>query len=202
MSDEYRMFGARRVEQDIPAQLISQCRGGDRKAFAELVTKLMRPAYFQALSLLGNSEDALDISQEAFVSLWRNLHRYDPQQPFYPWFYTILRNLAFNAGRTRARRNETSGDALDDWLEMKEAALSELPDVATVSSDLSRRIGAALSQLDLADREIICLREMHDYTYRDIAHMLDIPAGTVMSRLYSARQKLRHLLEDSVNEYL
>ncbi|ALO44991.1 RNA polymerase sigma factor [Pseudohongiella spirulinae] len=190
------------MEQDIPAQLISQCRSGDRAAFAELVTKLMRPAYFQALSLLGNTEDALDISQEAFVSVWRNLHRYDSQQPFYPWFYTILRNLAFNAWRARRRRRETSGDALEDWLELRECSLSELPDSAIRSSELTRQVSAALSQLELADREIICLREIHDFAYKDIAQMLGIPAGTVMSRLFSARQKLRHLLEESAYEHL
>ena len=170
--------------------LILRCQGGDRRAFEPIVRRHMRSAAAFALAWTGSREDALDLSQEAFARAFRAIQRFDPSRPFYPWFHTILRNLCFNYLGRASRRREVP---LDDQREP--VANAEAPDAGLEREELRRQVWQAIRRLNARDREILILREFRELTYAEIAEVLEIPRGTVMSRLHSARLRLREQLE-------
>jgi RNA polymerase sigma-70 factor (ECF subfamily) len=175
--------------------LIRRAQAGDAEAFGRLVERYMRRAYYSALSLVGSREDALDISQEAFVRAFRARQTLDPERPFYAWLYQILRRLCFNFlrdRRTRLRNLEAAGSWLED-----EAASRQAVDPARAleREEERRRVGTAIELLPAREREVLVLKEFEGLTYREIASLVGIPIGTVMSRLYSARQRLADALE-------
>lgn len=170
---------------------------GDARAFGELVDALMKPAYFHALALLGRHEDAADTAQQAFIRAWEARGTLDPARPFYPWFYTILKRLCLNVLRDRGRGREIAQSMLCDWIEPAgEDATTEI-----LRAEQSRMLQDALARLDPDDREIIALKDLSGYAYREIAELLQIPAGTVMSRLYTARKRLKTEMEKAGYEY-
>lgn len=177
--------------------LIRRAQAGDADAFGRLVERYMRRAYYSALSLVGSREDALDISQEAFARAFRARKTLDPERPFYAWLYQILRNLCFNFlrdRRTRARSLEAAGA----WLADEAAGRYGVdPQRALEREEDRRRVAAAIEQLPEREREVLALKEFEGLTYREIAALAGIPIGTVMSRLYSARQRLADALEES-----
>jgi RNA polymerase sigma-70 factor (ECF subfamily) len=176
--------------------VIERCKKGDREAFAFIVHKYMKPAYYVALGYVGKPEDALDLSQDAFVNAFRHLRRFDSSKAFFPWFYSILKNLCMNHLNRIRRRRE---DSIDEMAEVEGQAPIPVqtisPEQTVVRKDLGTKIGRALQRLRPKEREIIILQHLQDYSYREIADLLDIPIGTVMSRLYSARRALRRELE-------
>jgi RNA polymerase sigma-70 factor (ECF subfamily) len=175
--------------------LIRRAQAGDAEAFGRLVERYMRRAYYSALSLVGSREDALDLSQEAFVRAFRARQTLDPERPFYAWLYQILRRLCFNFlrdRRTRLRNLEAAGS----WLADEAAGRQALdPARALEREEERRRVGAAIELLPAREREVLALKEFEGLTYREIAALAGIPIGTVMSRLYSARQRLADALE-------
>lgn len=171
--------------------LVAKVRAGDREAFGELVRKYMQRAYFAALGLVANHDDALDMSQEAFARAFRARGTLDPARPFYPWLYQIIRRLCFNFLRdqkTRRARLAAAGPWLADQADAR--AAQSAPDRETERADLRRRIETAMEALAPHEREVIVMREFEGLKYREIAELLGIPIGTVMSRLYSARRAL------------
>jgi RNA polymerase sigma-70 factor (ECF subfamily) len=176
--------------------LIRRAQAGDAEAFGRLVERCMRRAYFAALSLVGSREDALDLSQEAFARAYRARLTLDPDRPFYPWLYQILRRLCFNFVRDRRSRARTL-DRADAWL-ADEAGRRAEPDPAEryEREDARRRVAAAIEQLPPREREALALKEFEGLTYKEIAELAGIPIGTVMSRLYSARRRLAAVLEE------
>ncbi len=175
---------------------IERCKSGDREAFAVIVQKYMKPAYYVALGYVGRPEDALDISQDAFINAFRHIKRFDSSKSFFPWFYSILKNLCMNhLSRTR-RHKETSLDQMVEDEGQDHIPVEAVnPEENALQKDLQKKIGQALLKLRPKDREIIILQHFQDYSYQEIAHLLGIPIGTVMSRLYGARQALRRELE-------
>jgi RNA polymerase sigma-70 factor (ECF subfamily) len=140
--------------------------------------------------MVHDEEAARDLSQEAFLRVFRALRRFDPSRPFYPWFHQILRRLCLD--HLRRRRQRVSLEVVGDRLVGADAR--------SVSRRLERqearqRVLEAMEKLSESDREILVLREFQGCTYREIAEILGIPRGTVMSRLYYARRRLRALLE-------
>jgi RNA polymerase sigma-70 factor (ECF subfamily) len=181
---------------DDDAALVVRARSGDAEAFGSLVQRYMRRAYLQALGLVGSREDALDLSQEAFARAFRARHTLDPERPFYAWLYQILRNLCFNFlrdRRTRARALEAEGQA---WLVERARAAAADPARALERARARQRVTAAIEQLPAREREVLVLKEFEDLKYREIAELVGVPVGTVMSRLYAARQRLARALED------
>jgi RNA polymerase sigma-70 factor (ECF subfamily) len=191
---------------DIEQSILQRCVAGDHDAFRILVEQLKRPAYYHALSLLGHPEDAMDISQEAFVRAWQAISSFEPGLPFYPWYYTIMKRLALNLLRTKRRHPETAfANDLQDMQAGTDAEQGVDADTALAECSAEERVirqqtrqqvRGALTMLSIEDREILCLKDMHDYAYKDIAFMLSIPLGTVMSRLYAARSRLRNQLRE------
>jgi len=177
--------------------LILRTQAGDPAAFGELVERYMRRAYFAALGLVGSHEDALDLSQEAFARAYRARKRIDPDLPFYAWLYQILRRLCFNFNRDRRLRRDRLREARD-WLagQITQRTAARGPERCAERAECRRRVQAAIAELNARDREILVLREFEGLKYREIADLLGIPIGTVMSRLYSARRHLAGVLEE------
>ena len=175
--------------------LIRRAQAGDAEAFGRLVERYMRRAYYSALSLVGSREDALDLSQEAFVRAFRARQTLDPERPFYAWLYQILRRLCFNFLRDRRTRLR-SLEAAGSWLAAEAAGRQAVDPARALERDEERRrVGAAIELLPAREREVLALKEFEGLTYREIASLVGIPIGTVMSRLYSARQRLADALE-------
>ncbi len=182
----------------IDTELVRQVKHGDTHAFQKLVDRLMKPAYFHALALLHNHDDAVEISQETFIKVWKARKRIDPDRPLYPWFYTILKNLCLNLSRDQSRKKETAVSRLTYWTEPEG---DRNPSNEMVRKEENQLIEQTLAKLDMNDREIIVLKDLEGYSYKEIAELLDIPIGTVMSRLYTARKRFKTYMEEAGYEY-
>jgi RNA polymerase sigma-70 factor, ECF subfamily len=179
--------------------LVRRAQAGDADAFGQLVERYMRRAYYAALSLVGSREDALDLSQEAFVRAYRARQTIDPDRPFYAWLYQILRRLCFNFVRDRQTRTRYL-DGAATWLADEAAGRAAPgPEESYARAEARRRVAAAIEQLPGREREVLALREFEGLSYREIAELVGIPIGTVMSRLYAARQHLAAALPSEVD---
>lgn len=174
--------------------LVMSVKAGNKKALAELVERHKRSAFRMALGMVGNADDAYDISQEAFLRVQRSAKTYDERQPFAPWFYTIIANLCRTWLKRRSRTEHRTVDL--DSVEFLLVDDSN-PEAITISKETIRLLREALMKLDFADREIIMLQHFRGMSYEEIAQLLKIPKGTVMSRLYYARKKLAKLMRQN-----
>lgn len=168
-------------------ELIARCQGGDRKAFEPLFTRYRDRAYAFALGLVGSPDDALDLTQEAFVRAYQALKRFRPGAAFEPWFFRILRNLCLNAIRRRKTWQMVPWEIVGEL----PGSSAEATSAATERREIQEAVWLAISELAPEHREIIILKDFQDRSYKEIAEILDCPLGTVMSRLYYARQALR-----------
>jgi len=181
--------------------LVLRAQNGERAAFGELVTKYMQRAYYAALGLVGSHDDALDLSQEAFARAFRARATIDPERPFFPWLYQIIRRLCFNHTRD-ASSHRKKLQKVGSWLSDTTMGRGpDRPDRALERSELRDQVAAAIDRLQPHEREVLVLREFQGLRYREIAETVDIPIGTVMSRLYAARRALaRELVAAGVVE--
>lgn len=166
-----------------------------KEAFEAVVRKYMKRAYFIALGLVGNREDALELSQEAFFRAYCNLDKFRPNARFFPWFYQILRNLCFNHLRKVKGRQTCSLDELGDQKLDSVANPCFDPETVAQRNETKDRLWKAISQLDPKHREVIVLRHFQFLSYEQIAQALFCNKGTVMSRLYYARKRLKEILD-------
>lgn len=180
----------------VESTLVRRAQAGDTAAFGELVSAYMHRCYYAALGMVGSPQDAEDLSQEAFVRAFRARARLDPERPFYPWLYQILRRLCYNFTRDTSSRRKKLARA-GGWLvaEATTRAAVDDPERIRATDELRGRLERAIGELPPAQREVFVLKEFEGLKYREIAALLDVPMGTVMSRLYAARQKLAELLE-------
>jgi RNA polymerase sigma-70 factor (ECF subfamily) len=169
------------------------CRLDSPEAFEALVNRYMKDAYFIALGFVGNREDALDLSQEAFVRAYRNIKHVKADRKFFPWFYQILKNLCISHLRKRRYRRAGSLDA-DDCPEVEDTSDSFSPEAVAARSEIKDKVWQAISKLDEKHREVIILRHFQNMSYEQIAEALFCNKGTVTSRLYYARKRLEELL--------
>ncbi len=171
--------------------LVMDIKAGNRKALGKLVERHKKAAYRMALGLVGNKDDAFDISQEAFLRVYRSAETYDEKQPFLPWFYTIISNLSKTWLRKRQTRDNRMVDVDDASFLLVDTAN---PEDSLLKKESVAMLRQALLELDFEDREIITLQHFRGMSYDEIADLLGIPKGTVMSRLYYARKKLGSLM--------
>ncbi len=181
---------------DEDRDLISKSKKGKMKAFRRLVEKYKRPAFLIALGLVGNRDDAYDISQEAFIRVYRNLHNFNPRHKFFSWFYVILSNLCKNHLRGRQVRENYLEDQRRSAVCSNPKDTYPRPDVLLEQDETSRRLWEEIGKLPFEFKEIIVLRHFREFSYKEISDMLNIPMGSVMSRLYHARKKLKDNLKD------
>jgi RNA polymerase sigma-70 factor, ECF subfamily len=153
--------------------------------FEEFFKQYRLRAFSFALQMAGNREDAMDLTQEAFLRLHRDWKRRDPPQPAAPWFYKVLRNLAIDLLRKRAAGRECAVEEL--LLESGEPD----PESAAARNELTARVWEAIRRLPIDQREALLLRDWHGLSYAEIAEAVGASAGTVSSRIHDARTTLR-----------
>lgn len=174
---------------------ILRCMRGDKAAFETVVKAHMRRAYFAALSLVGNPDDAMDLSQEAFANAYRFIRRFDPEQDFYPWLYRIIKNLCMSHLRKKKRRDSILPPEGNPEPALEEAVSRQEPSLVPESGETKELLWQAIQELPPMEREAIVLKHFQGLSYKQIAASVNCPIGTVMSRLYSARQRLKEKME-------
>ncbi len=187
---------------DPEVDLVRRARSGDRAAQESLVHRHRRSMFLLALQLLGNRDDALDVVQDAFLRFFSTLQRFDVRRPLKPWLYQIVRNRVVDLYRRRRVRRHEPLDRGDDAPALQLRDLRVDPERDAARSELRSRLWQALDELSPKQREILVLRDYQDLSYAEIATTLDIPIGTVMSRLHGARQRLRKILQDDLQNLL
>ena len=176
----------------IDTELVIQARSGVAEAREELARRYREPAYLLGLQLTGNREDALDVAQEALLRFFATLDRFQEARPVRPYLLRIVRNQAMDLWRRRRVRRAESLDAGE--LPRQIADDRPGPEESARRAELRRQVWRAVAGLPPAKREILVLRDYHDLSYAEIARVLRIPIGTVMSRLHAARKALRMAL--------
>jgi RNA polymerase sigma-70 factor (ECF subfamily) len=175
--------------------LVQQCAAGEEAACTRLVTDHQRMVYQLALHLLGDSQEALDLSQEVFLKVFRTLRQFRGQSTLRTWIYRIVVNQASNRQRWWRRRHRSQQIGLEDLKatrgELPEPRVSSMPDRVLQQRETSDRVWNALKQLPFDQRAVIVLREIDGLSYEEIATSLDVAVGTVKSRLARARENLR-----------
>ena len=174
--------------------LVRRACAGEAEAREELAQRHRRSAYLLALQLLRNPDDAMDVSQEAMLRFFTTLDRFEPRRPVKPWLLAIVRNQARDLWRRRKVRRAESLDEGESDLSLRLVDVDADPERDATRSQLRRKIWRSLSELSDKKREILVLRDYHDLTYAEIASVLSVPIGTVMSRLHGARKALREVL--------
>lgn len=171
-------------------ELVRLIRGGEVDAFAELMRRTQRVAYRLARRITRRHEDADDVVQDAYVKAYRALDRFSLDRPFGPWFLTIVSRTALTRIRDGARRAAESLDApgYDGSAPLSERVADPGQDAEALERRL--RIEQAMAALSDDHRVILALRVEGDLSYAQIAETLDVPLGTVMSRLARAREAL------------
>ena len=183
------------------ADLVRRAQAGDARAFDSLVTRYRGKVYGMCYHLVQNEQDAWDLAQDAFIKAWRALASFKGDSSFYTWIYRI----AHNAGYDWLRKKRIQGEGeFDDEIGKPIAAGAEAvpkgdrrPDEVLKNRELGDRIKDAIAQLSPDHRTAILLREVEGLSYEEIAEVMGISLGTVMSRLFYARKKLQELLKDA-----
>jgi len=164
-------------------EILERVKKGDREAYHVIVNRYMQRAYYVALGFVHNTQDSLDISQEAFIRAFRKLKRFDTQRPFFPWFYQLIRNLCMDHLKRVGQRGEVPLNGVKILSTEKE------------DREMKEVLWKGIESLSLEQKEIIFLRYFQQFSYQEIADILDIPLGTVMSSLYYAKKRLRKNIE-------
>lgn len=181
---------------DDDREAVRRVQAGDTEAFEPLVEKYKRKVFRLAYQVLRDQEEALDVSQEAFVKAFRALPAFKGDSAFYTWLFRITMNVALDRKRQRATRVKSLGAEDVPPEEWERSAVSTDPDPENVATGVERRerIRKGLDSLSEHHRTIIILSDIEGLQYREIAEVLGIPMGTVMSRLHHARKRLRDVL--------
>ena len=174
-------------------EIIIRWKKGDKKAFEDIVRHFKNEAYMVAYGFVGNREDARDLSQDAFIRAYQARERFDSDRPFYPWFYRILKNLCLNHMKRSSHGHES---LYQEGQPAKERFTAALPTPLESLEESERRymLKMAIARLSFEHREVILLKNFKGCSYAEIAGLLEIPVGTVMSRLYYARKMLKDII--------
>lgn len=182
------------------AALIQRCAVGDEDACGELVAEHQRMVYQLGIHLLGDHDEALDLSQEVFLRVFRTIHRFRGQSALRTWIYRIVVNQARNRLRWWRRRNRAQQVSLEEHVrahgDLPAPGNPASPDRAFGQKQLAARIWNALDDLPFEQKTAIVLREIDGLSYDEIAFSLGVAVGTVKSRLARARESLRVRLRD------
>lgn len=182
------------------AALVQRCASGDEAACAELVAEHQRMVVQLAMNLLGDRDEALDLSQEVFLRVFRTIQRFRGHSSLRTWIYRIAVNQARNRHRFWRRRHRADQVSLDEHIATHGDFLSggdATPDRLLAQKELAARLQAALDGLPFDQRTAIVLREIDGLSYEEIAYSLGVAIGTVKSRLTRARQALRLELREA-----
>jgi len=179
-------------------ELVRAAAQGDENAFAQLVRLHENKVYHLALRMCGNSEDAADVAQEAFLAAWRGLPNFRQEADFSTWLYRLTSNAAIDhLRRVKKQRLDVSLD--DEELNLDAPDRSPTPHQAAEGAELRQAVAAALGRLSDEHRAVLMLREVSQLSYEEIASRLELDLGTVKSRISRARNSLRKILLESGN---
>jgi RNA polymerase sigma-70 factor (ECF subfamily) len=181
-------------------ELVQRAKDGDKAAFEELVIANQRGVYSLALRYLGNPEDALDVSQEAFFRAYKSLPFFHGDSAFSTWLYRLTINVSIDFLRSAKRKSATPFSALgepDQVHVIPDTRYS--PEKEAELSELKNALSEALKTLSDEHRAVFILRAVHEMSYTEIAEILDLEEGTVKSRLSRARDKLKQILQGNLS---
>jgi RNA polymerase sigma-70 factor (ECF subfamily) len=182
-----RVVSSVKTPQSEDLELIHRSQAGDTEAFGELVTKHRAKILAMIYGMVRDENDAWDLAQEGFLKAWRSIHKFEGRSSFYTWLYSLTVNLAIDSLRRKGRCVE---------VELDDAIPSSLPSPRAnyQRTEIRQHINAALARLTPEHRAVIVLKEIEDLQYQEIAEILNLSIGTVMSRLFYGRKKLQSIL--------
>ncbi|XZE43480.1 RNA polymerase sigma factor [Pirellulaceae bacterium SH467] len=172
--------------------LIERVKSGESQCFAELVLRYERPVFQSVFAFLGNRQEAEDVTQDVFVTAFRKIASFEYRASFLTWLRRIAFNQCVDARRKSKSRRTTS---VDFEIEPQRDSQVSSPDRVAQGNELIDRVRGAIDTLAEEQRTIILLRDIDGLDYSEIAGLLDIPVGTVRSRLHRARCELREVME-------
>jgi RNA polymerase sigma-70 factor (ECF subfamily) len=183
--------------------LVRSAQKGDLNAFEELVARHRDKIYGRAFSMMRNEEEAVDLSQEAWVKAWQKLSQFEGESSFATWLTRITINLCLDRIRKQKRQRTESIEEMNEesgGVERQMPVVTVNPTERLERGELRQRIDKALDQLSEAHRTVLVLHEFEDMEYKNIAKTMNCSIGTVMSRLFYARRKMASLLADLKKE--
>ena len=178
-------------------KLVRRAQRGNMPAFEELVGRHRDKIYARAFSMMRNEDDAVDLSQEAWVKGWQRLKQFQGESSFVTWMTRIVINLCLDQLRKHKRQRAESIEQLEDDLggvERQMPTVTVNPTEGLERTELRARIDKALGQLSYEHRTVLILHEFEDLEYKEIAKRMQCSIGTVMSRLFYARRKMANLM--------
>ena len=201
--NSFRMFASKHTKGQLDSasektdeQLVDAFRNGDEKAFETIIYRYKHRLTRLAWSVVHNEDDAMDIVQESFIKVYRKLHSFQGTSKLYTWLYRIVMNHSIDFFRKRPKAVMVP---VDDMLREPESKdKSMIPDMNLLNKELNTKIFEAVDELPEKQKKTVMLREVEDLSYNEIAEIMDCSVGTVMSRLYYAREKLRDILKPYV----
>ena len=195
---------ARRREAEEDRELITRAQNGDQAAFRKLVERHQRRAFAIALGLVRDENDARELVQDAFLRVYRGLATFQGGSSFFTWLYRIVTNLAIDLMRKPGRRDAelVDGQAIDEDADFPLMSKIDGADPLDVvrRREIAGRIQSALDALPPYHRGVILMREVEGMSYEEMAQAMGVSKGTIMSRLFHARQKLQRALADCYAE--
>jgi RNA polymerase sigma-70 factor (ECF subfamily) len=178
------------MTKDRDIALLDDCKRGDRQALDSLVRRYERPVYNAAYRMLGNPDEAADVTQTVFLKTFENLDRFNPKYKFFSWIYRIAINESINQLNRRNKLEPLAENLVSP---------SQGPEQLMESGRMSNELQEALMCIQEDHRAVIVLRHFAEYSYQQIGEILQIPEKTVKSRLFSARQNMKaHLQKNGV----
>ena len=178
-------------------QLVRAAQRGDMSAFEELVARHRDKIYARAFSMMRNEDEALDLSQEAWVKGWQRLKQFQGESSFVTWMTRIVINLCLDQLRKQKRQRAESIELMAEesgGVERQMPVVTANPTEGLERRELRQRIDKALNQLSVEHRTVLVLHEFEELEYKEIAKRMQCSIGTVMSRLFYARRKMANLL--------
>lgn len=194
--------GATLADPDDDARLVALAQGGDMRSYDALVTRHRGRIFAMIRNMIHQEADAWDLAQEVFIKAWQALPRFEAKARFSTWLYRIAHNVVYDWARKR--KIQSAGELNDEIFErdrIDPAAVTtpsggDSPDTTMSHGELREKIEAALGKLSPEHREAVVLKDVQGLSYKEIADVMGSNIGTVMSRLFYARQKLQTLLKD------
>jgi RNA polymerase sigma-70 factor, ECF subfamily len=183
--------------------LVRAAQSGNMAAFEELVARHRDKIYARAFSMMRNEEEAIDLSQEAWVKGWQRLRQFQGEASFGTWMTRIVINLCLDQLRKHKRQRTESIEEMNEetgGVERQMPVVTINPTAGLERSELRSRIDRALGQLSYEHRTVLVLHEFEELEYKEIAKVMGCSIGTVMSRLFYARRKMAALLSDLKKE--
>jgi RNA polymerase sigma-70 factor (ECF subfamily) len=188
------------VDEDLT--LVSQCKEGNVNAFEELVRRHQKRIFSVTFRMIGDYDEACEVTQDAFISAYRNIGDFKGKSKFSTWITAITINLTRNRLKALRSRRQREAFSIDDPKPVEDGELSSEPQAMSPSvlellekEDEKKRIQQCIDSLDPYQKEVLILRDVEGYTYEEIRNLLGISEGTVKSRLFRARQAMRVLLK-------